>query len=290
MRRGGIYSIPMPIVQRMFHQDSLWYKTGFNFLTRATISSSRYLLSRSSAASSAADGSSALRSADGSRTALWHWNAAAVPGRILLFFTGFDVNNKDSLQYVKEQFEKGFLGIGEYVGACYARESAAYNAGWKPEHPMDGYFPEVYELYAQYDAPILLHIDPPFPDFISIIKFEEALAKHPDTTFIYAHANAFNTPDNLERLLEKYPNLYIDFFAGFNVYNEQANLPLDAYIPLIEKYHTKFLVSTDSGYGMKYYQAYEAIYELLDKVNEQTREVIAYKNFECLMEQRKSKM
>ncbi|MBN1797475.1 MAG: hypothetical protein JW822_02795 [Spirochaetales bacterium] len=65
---------------------------------------------------------------------------------------------------------------------------------------------------------------------------------------------------------------------------------MDAYIPLIEKYSTKFLVSTDSGYDMKYYQAYEAIYELLDKVSEQTREAIAYKNFECLMEQRKSKM
>jgi predicted TIM-barrel fold metal-dependent hydrolase len=148
----------------------------------------------------------------------------------------------------------------------------------------------VYELCARYKAPILLHIDPPFPDFISIIKFEQALAEHPYTIFIYAHANAFNTPENIERLLEKYPNLYIDFFAGFNVYNKDANLPLDAYIPLIEKYHTKFLVSTDSGYGMKYYQAYEAIYELLDKVSEGTREAIAHKNFEYLMEQRKSKM
>jgi hypothetical protein len=31
------------------------------------------------------------------------------PNRILPFFTGFDVNNKNSLQYVKEQFDKGFL-------------------------------------------------------------------------------------------------------------------------------------------------------------------------------------
>lgn len=211
-------------------------------------------------------------------------------GRILPFFTGFDVKSKDSLAYIKEQFEKGFFGIGEYVGASYARESNAYTAKWKPKHPMDGYFPEVYALCAHYKAPILLHIDPPFPESLSMQKFEEAITKHPSTTFIFAHANAFNTPENLERLLKKYPNLYIDFFPGYNVYNHQANLPLYAYLPVIEQYHSKFLVSTDSGCDMEYYQAYEAIYKLLDKVSKSTREDIAHKNFEYLLAQRKSMM
>jgi len=219
------------------------------------------------------------------------WQASQeFPDKILPFFTGFDVNSKDSIEVVRAQFEKGFLGIGEYVGASYARQSYAYDVKCKPKHPMDGYFSDVYALCARFKAPILLHIDPPFPDFVSVQKFEEAIAGHPDTTFIYAHANAFNTPENIERLLKKYPNLYIDFFAGFNVYNKQANVPLDAYIPLIERYYTKFLVSTDSGCGMEYYQAHEAIYELLDRVSPRTREHIAHKNFEHLLEQRRSQM
>ena len=28
--------------------------------------------------------------------------------------------------------------------------------------------------------------------------------------------------------LEKYSNLYIEFFAGFNIYNQHANLSVDA--------------------------------------------------------------
>jgi predicted TIM-barrel fold metal-dependent hydrolase len=219
------------------------------------------------------------------------WSASQeYPERILPFFTGFDVKSKDALVYVQNQFEKGFLGIGEYVGASYARESYAYGVKWKPDHPMDGYFSDVYALCAQYKAPILLHIDPPFPDFIAVQKFEEAIAKHPETTFIYAHANAFNTPENLERLLRKYSNLYIDFFAGFNIYNPHAKLPIDAYVPLIEQYPSRFLVSSDSGCDMEYYQAYEAIYTLLDKVSPETRERLAHENFEYLLEQRQSAM
>ncbi|MBN1421859.1 MAG: amidohydrolase family protein [Planctomycetes bacterium] len=212
------------------------------------------------------------------------------PERILPFFSGFDVNSEDSLAYVQERFEQGFLGIGEYVGASYAPDSCAYDVGWKPKHPMDGYFSDVYTLCARYKAPILLHVDPPFPDSISMRKFEEAIAAHPETTFIFAHANAFNTPENLERLLETHPNLYLDFFPGFNIYDERANLPVDAYIPLIEKYRTKVLVSTDSGCGMEYYQAYEAIYELLEKVSPDTRERIAFKNFDGILERRRSVM
>ncbi len=218
------------------------------------------------------------------------WNASQEhPGRILLFFAGFDVNSEDSLVYVREQFKKGFLGIGEYIGAGYAKESAVYHAQWKPKHPMDGHFPDVYALCAEYNAPILLHVDPVNPASLSMQMFEKALASHPRTTFIFAHANAFNTPDNLERLLETYPNLYIDFFPGFNLYNDEAKQSLESYVPLIERHPSKFLVSSDSGYGIEYYQAYEAIYALLDKLSPNAREHIAHKNFENLIEQRKAK-
>jgi predicted TIM-barrel fold metal-dependent hydrolase len=219
------------------------------------------------------------------------WKASQeYPGRILPFFSGFDVRSKDALVYVREKFDRGFWGIGEYVGASYAKESAVYHNEWKPDHPMDGYFSEVYDLCAQYKAPILLHVDPVVPGTLAMRMFEKALADHPETIFIFAHANAFNTPDNLERLLKQYPNLYIDFFPGFNRYNGQAKLSVEAYIPLIERYYSKFLVSSDSGYGIDYHQAYEAIYALLDSVSQRAREHLAHKNFDYLLEQRKAAM
>jgi len=53
---------------------------------------------------------------------------------------------------------------------------------------MDGYFPEIYELCAEYGKPILLHIDPPngFP----VEKLKEAATEYPNTNFILGHANA----------------------------------------------------------------------------------------------------
>lgn len=64
-------------------------------------------------------------------------------------------------------------------------------------------------MIAEYKAPILLHIDPPSGQ--PVAKLEQALSEHPDTIFIFAHINAYNTPDEVDRLMGKYPNLYADF-------------------------------------------------------------------------------
>ncbi|PUA36549.1 hypothetical protein C8Z91_24470 [Paenibacillus elgii] len=129
---------------------------------------------------------------------------------------------------------------------------------------MDGNLPAIYELCAAYKVPILLHIDPPFGE--PIIKLEEALRCFSDTVFIFGHANVFNPPKNIENLLSRYNNLYVDFFAGFTVYDPSNDFPLVNYIPLIKKYSERILLSTDSAtaQNLDYAKAINAMYEVIE--------------------------
>jgi hypothetical protein len=201
--------------------------------------------------------------------------------RYFPFFAGFDIHDRNCLDVVKERFELGYFGIGEFVAASTNSPITA-NLPWKGDHPMDGYFPQVYQLCADYKSPILLHIDPPtgFP----IDKLEEALDSFPQTIFIFGHANAYNAPSNLEDLLAHYNNIYIDFFAGFTRYNPGSMNSLNDFVPVIVKYPHRFLISTDSGFDVGYDSAYTAIYELFELLDSSTIELIAHKNIESIFE------
>jgi len=168
------------------------------------------------------------------------------------------------------------LGIGEVVAASIYSPVTS-NLPWKGEHPMDGYFPEIYEICAEYGYPILLHIDP--PNGAPVDKLKEALTAYPTTNFIFGHANAYNSPAYLELLLENFDNIYIDFFAGFTAYNPDSEYELADFVPVINAYPDRFMVSTDSGYDIGYDKAYSAIYELFNLLEEDVVIKIAGTNF-----------
>lgn len=202
------------------------------------------------------------------------------PDRIYPFFSGFNMHTAEGVETVRQRLEQGFFGLGEVVAAS-TYSPIASRVAWKGAHPMDGKLPEIYELCARYAAPILLHIDPPTGQ--PIARLEEALATHPDTVIIFGHANAYNSPANIERLLARHPNLYIDFFAGFTAYNPESTNTLADFVPLMTKYSDRFLLSSDSGYGISPVQAYEAMYQMLDLLDPETARRVAHDNFERLI-------
>ncbi len=199
------------------------------------------------------------------------------PDRFYPFMCALNIREESGLEEVKRNFDKGFVGIGEVV-ATSTNSPVVSNVEWKGNHPMDGLFPEVYELCAKYNKPILLHIDPPFGNPID--KLEVACDSFPETIFIFAHANAFSSPRFIRGLLEKHDNLYIDYFAGFDAFNNESSYDIEDYVEVIEDFPDKFLISTDSGYGMEDYEAYLAIYRLIDLLSVDTREKVAHLNFE----------
>jgi predicted TIM-barrel fold metal-dependent hydrolase len=199
------------------------------------------------------------------------------PDRFYPFFAGFDINDPGCRGVVRANLEMGYAGVGEFVAAS-TWSPVTSNLPWKGLDPLDGYFSDVYDICAEYRVPILLHIDP--PEGLVIDKFSEAMNLHPNTIFIFAHANAYNTPDRIVALLEIHENLYIDFFPGFTAYNSDSRYDLADFVPLIEKWPDRFMVSSDSGYGIGYNAAYKAIYELFDLLRPETVELVAHGNWE----------
>jgi hypothetical protein len=203
------------------------------------------------------------------------------PAHIYPSFAGFPIYDEAGVAYVKERLEQGYLNIGE-IAAASTYSPVVSKLEWKAEHPNDGYLPQIYELAAEYRTPILLHIDP--PNGTPILHLEEALEQHRDTNMIFGHANAYNPPSNIEALLKKHPNLYIDFFAGFTAYSRDSTNELQDFVQVIEQYPDRFMLSTDSGYGLTPDEAARALYEIIDLLKPETALQVAYQNYERLVE------
>lgn len=193
-----------------------------------------------------------------------------IPTSSFPFFSGFDLHDPKSLDVIKGNLEKGFFGLGE-IAAASTYSPMVSKVAWKADDPMDGYLPQIYDLLAKYKVPILLHIDP--PNGKPVAKLEQALDEHPNTIFIFGHINAYNSPEEIDRLMSKHPNLYGDFFAGFSVYNPEGGMDPEVYIPLLKKYSDRFMQSTDSGYGIDSGEerTIDAMYQIIHLLNDQRR-------------------
>lgn len=197
-------------------------------------------------------------------------------------FAGIQLRkNKKGIESTEEKLERGFLNIGELVAA--STYSPVANNEWKAKHPNWGNLPEIYNLAAQYQVPVLLHIDPPNGTPINL--FKKALRDNPETIFIFAHGNVYNTPESLKNLLSEFDNLYVDFFAGFTRYNTGSEHSLEDFVPLIEAYPERFFLGTDSGVEVGYTESIKAMYEIIDMLSSETAVKIAFQNYERLIEQ-----
>ena len=205
------------------------------------------------------------------------------PERFIPFFSGINLLDESGLQTVRDNLEKGYFGIGE-IAAASTYSPALAHVAWKTKDPMDGILPDIYKLCAEYKVPVLLHIDP--PNGAPVFKLEEALEAYPDTTIIFAHINAHNSPYNVESLLEKHPNLYAYFFACFTAFNPESAYELEDFVPVIKKFPDRFLLSTDSGYGLSggEEKAIEGMYRLIDALDDrQIAQQVAGGNLEQLI-------
>lgn len=204
------------------------------------------------------------------------------PDVIIPFFSGINLLESSGVDATRTMLEKGYFGIGE-IAAASTNSPVLSRVAWKTKHPMDGFLPQIYELCAEYKAPVLLHIDP--PNGFVIERFKEALASNPNTNFIFAHANAFNSPGNIRELLKTYPNVYADFFAGFTAFNPESSNKLKDFIPVMKEFPDRFVLSTDSGFGLKSEeQAIEGMYRLIDELDDKKIATkIAYDNLYSLI-------
>lgn len=203
------------------------------------------------------------------------------PDRIIPFFAAVPIYDDDAAGIVTEKLELGFYGIGEIVGASEFSPLTSH-LEWKARHPNDGHLPEIYALAAEYHVPVLLHIDP--PSGYPIQMLEQAADENPGAILVFAHANAFNSPEAIQKLLDHHPNIWIDFYAGFTAYNPESDYTLADYMPLIETYPDRFFISTDSGSGITYPEAARAMFEFIDLLTPESACKVASINFDMIIE------
>jgi predicted TIM-barrel fold metal-dependent hydrolase len=210
------------------------------------------------------------------------------PKRFLLFCGMYsaDVDQKDYPQRAVAELErcymKGARGVGEWID-----KGSGYSSG--KLHPDDKRLDLFWEKCAELKMPVSFHIaDHPSawrpldvyqertPDFQHFnrygkdgLSYEELLQarnrtieKHPRTTFLACHlANEGNDLERLSKLLDRYPNLYLDISARDY---ELGRTPRAA-LKFLTKNSGRVLFGTDMSREKNMYQAWWRLLESEDE-------------------------
>jgi predicted TIM-barrel fold metal-dependent hydrolase len=115
-------------------------------------------------------------------------------------------------------------------------------AFWKPADAKNERFDELkaHPGWSFYGEPV--------PSWEALYKaFERRVARHPKTTFIGVHfGNAPEDPDAVARMLDKYPNLYVDTAARVPEIGRHSAEKMRRFF---EKYQDRVLFGSDTGIG-----------------------------------------
>ena len=214
------------------------------------------------------------------------------PDRVVAFsnFRGVDDVN---IAQVQSQLNNGMRGIGEISIRHFASGSA-------PAEPVESDFDDpkllqVYDLASQYGVPVNFHFDYHLDHIDEIIR---TLPDYPDVTFIWAHSGD-TQPGVLGPLMSQLDNLHIDISSRnpLSSFEErlvsQALQRLDesdgtiksAWKTLFETFPDRVLYGSDIGPSgrLEQYDQIQTYYqEILDQLDPQVAEKIAYRNARAL--------
>ncbi|MGQ9456193.1 MAG: amidohydrolase family protein [Armatimonadota bacterium] len=191
------------------------------------------------------------------------------------------------IQHFEEDVSKGALGlkITKELGLKFTDASGRIV-------PVDDerLFP-IWERAGELGKPVLIHVSDPVAFFLPVDETNEhyttlqefpgwsfygsfyskwelleqrnrVIAAHPQTTFILPHvANNPEDLDSVAELLERFPNVYIDFSARIDELGRQPYTARDFFI----KYQDRILFGTDMPISVDVYRAYYRFLETRDE-------------------------
>lgn len=223
--------------------------------------------------------------------------------RVLPFLSGFNPNDKNATAHI-EMMLRLYPDVWAGIGEVFTRHDdlTAMIQGEAPRANNEA-MQRIYKLAAKHDLPVLLHSNLTSVREREPLYLEEltdALDKHPDTRFLWAHAGTSAElhraqgkltflRETLDDLLGTYPNLWIDLsWSVLDPYILDADgVPRAAWIALIEKYPDRFVLGSDLvGHFDKLGEKLQAFDPLLDALPEDVAQKVAHGNLQALLPKR----
>ena len=177
------------------------------------------------------------------------------------FLSGFNPNDKNSDAHIQRMLDLN-PGLWQGIGEVFTRHDdlTALTAGDTPRANNEA-MTRIYHLAAENDLPVMLHSNITSKrerNPLYLAEIEEPLRNHPHTRFIWAHAGTskeihrhqvqmdFLLP-TLSRMLEAYPNLYIDLsWSMLTPYLlDEAGKPRPEWVTLVERFPERFMLGSD---------------------------------------------
>lgn len=223
--------------------------------------------------------------------------------RVHPFLSGFNPNDKNATAHI-ETMLRLYPDVWEGIGEVFTRHDdlTALIQGETPRANNEA-LQRVYRLAAERGLPVLLHSnltsvrerEPLYLD-----ELTEALRKHPQTHFLWAHAGTSAElhraqgklvflRETLEELLGTYPNLWIDLsWSVLDPYMLDADgKPRPAWLALIEKYPDRFVLGSDLvGHFDTLDEKLQAFDPLLDALPADVADKVAHGNLRALLPNR----
>ena len=214
--------------------------------------------------------------------------------RLIPFISGFNPTDMHAARHVEALIER-YPGLWRGIGEVITRHDdlTALTSGETPRanHPA---LMKVYDLAGRYQLPVLLHsnltsLREETPIYLQ--ELEDALAAHPDTRFVLAHAGTSGgvekrqapldtLPEIIRALLDRYDNLYIDLsWSVREHYLLDDGEPDDSWLKLIEDHPDRFTLGTDLvGHFDSMKKILDAYRPLLDALPEDVARALARDN------------
>ncbi|AZE60261.1 MULTISPECIES: amidohydrolase family protein [Pseudomonas fluorescens group] len=216
------------------------------------------------------------------------------------FLAGFNPNDKNSAAHIQRMLDLN-PGLWQGIGEVFTRHDdlTALTSGDTPRANNEA-MTRIYHLAAENDLPVMLHSNITSKrerNPLYLAEVEESLRNHPHTRFIWAHAGTskeihrhqvqmdFLLP-TLNRMLEAYPNLYIDLsWSMLTPYLlDEAGQPRPEWVKLVERFPERFMLGSDVvGRFNKLGKEMRRFDPFLDALPEQVAHKVARDNFLAIL-------